>query len=154
MTLLWTSDGWGGGVDLVTSDGWPTQLAPVTSDGWLGGGGGGGSVGVPQGGGGGGGGFHRKRRKHRPFYRLDDILSGKAAIMAREAYEELHASDKAEQAGEIVRSFAKSEAAVPSEPAIDWAALHADADATRRLMKLWHQHQIELDDEDFLRMLD
>ncbi len=151
MTIIATADGWSGGFTIATADGWPALGAPVTADGFV-------TPTGPIGGGatqgwGGGGGFHKRKRKPRPFYRLDDILSGKAEILAREAYEELHATNKAEQAGEIVHTFAKSESATPMVAAIDWKALNANAEATGKLLRLWHEHQIALDDEDFFRLL-
>lgn len=157
---IWTADGYAGGwPGGWTADGWPTQAIPWTADGFVtpfpGGGGSGGGGGGGQGGHGGGGhhghglggGFNRrKRKKERPWRRLNDVFSDRPAP---EIYEELSRSDKADQAAQIVRPHAKSEAAVPQVAAVDWNALASSADDTGRLMALYHQHQIDLDDEDF-----
>lgn len=91
----------------------------------------------------GGGGFHKGKKRRKRHKHVDEILSDIEKI-----YADLQDTPQRQTAGEIVRPYAATDAKVPQPVSVDWVALERDAQKVAALMALWHQHQIDMDDED------
>jgi hypothetical protein len=126
-TTVWADGVWREGTPTPTPTPTPTAVA---------GGGGGGYYGKPS---------YTKKRFDK---RLEELIDADV----REAYAQMH-GPAAEEAADVVRPFAKSEAAIPTVAAVDWKAVRRDVDAVKQLLAIYRRHLDLLDDDDEVAML-